>query len=73
MQINNLFEPMCVFDHIQPRTRGFMLKKIFPFLKWPISKETVRADFIAGLTKKIGEQNFFHKLATARASIPSIK
>lgn len=27
-----------------------MLKKIFPFLKWPVSKETVRADFIAGLT-----------------------
>ena len=27
-----------------------MLKKIFPFLKWPVSRETVRADFIAGLT-----------------------
>ncbi|MEI7850415.1 MAG: sulfate permease [Kiritimatiellales bacterium] len=27
-----------------------MLKKIFPFLGWSLSKETVRADFIAGLT-----------------------
>ena len=27
-----------------------MLKKIFPFLGWALSKETVRADFIAGLT-----------------------
>lgn len=27
-----------------------MLKKIFPFLGWTISKEIVRADFIAGLT-----------------------
>jgi len=27
-----------------------MLKKIFPFLGWTLSKETVRADFIAGLT-----------------------
>ena len=27
-----------------------MLKKIFPFLEWTLSKEIVRADFIAGLT-----------------------
>ncbi len=27
-----------------------MLKKIFPFLKWKLTKQTVRADFVAGLT-----------------------
>jgi SulP family sulfate permease len=50
LQKDILFEPAFVFDHIQPHIRGSMLKKIFPFLKWPISKATVRADFIAGLT-----------------------
>jgi SulP family sulfate permease len=50
LQKDILFEPAFVFAHILPHTRGSMLKKIFPFLKWPISKATVRADFIAGLT-----------------------
>jgi SulP family sulfate permease len=45
-----LFEPHGVFAHINSHLKGFMLKKIFPFLGWPLSKETVRADFIAGLT-----------------------
>lgn len=27
-----------------------MLKKLFPFLAWPLNKEAVHADFIAGLT-----------------------
>lgn len=45
-----MFEPHGGFVHILPLLGGFMLKKIFPFLGWTLSKEIVRADFIAGLT-----------------------
>ena len=54
-----------MLSNIVTRLRGNGVQLLFSGVKEPVRKVLDRS----GLTKEIGEQNFFHKLDAARASI----